>query len=136
MRGEVRAGRRDAGAGAAAARAACTGKVRLKAWGPHGTRGAHDEHVSHMSGTLEVSKLSGWLNADACCRVERMAYGVCQCGPRCKLGGGRAWSGEVWGSPHPGGRGSKLLNSGPPLHVYYPPRAGGGVKRNEREMQR
>jgi hypothetical protein len=96
---EVRAGRRDAGAGAAAARAACTGKVRLKAWGPHGTRGAHDEHVSHMSGTLEVSKLSGWLNADACCRVERMAYDVCQCGPRCKLGGGRAWSGEVWGSP-------------------------------------
>ena len=26
--------------------------------------------------TLEVSKLSGWLNADAPCRVERRAYGV------------------------------------------------------------
>ena len=24
--------------------------------------------------TLDVSKLSGWLNADACCRVERRAY--------------------------------------------------------------
>ena len=24
--------------------------------------------------TLEVSKLSGWLNAAACCRVERRAY--------------------------------------------------------------
>eukprot|EP00964_Phaeocystis_antarctica_P117555 scaffold81372_cov66-Phaeocystis_antarctica.AAC.1 len=24
--------------------------------------------------TLNVSKLSSWLNADACCRVERRAY--------------------------------------------------------------
>ena len=27
-----------------------------------------------MSVTLDVSKLSGWLNADAYCRVERRAY--------------------------------------------------------------
>ena len=27
-----------------------------------------------MSVTLDVSKLSGWLNADARCRVERRAY--------------------------------------------------------------
>ena len=27
-----------------------------------------------MSVTLDVSKLSGWLNADASCRVERRAY--------------------------------------------------------------
>eukprot|EP00964_Phaeocystis_antarctica_P055028 scaffold32357_cov53-Phaeocystis_antarctica.AAC.2 len=27
-----------------------------------------------MSVTLDVSKLSGWLNADANCRVERRAY--------------------------------------------------------------
>ena len=27
-----------------------------------------------MSVTLDVSKLSGWLNADAPCRVERRAY--------------------------------------------------------------
>eukprot|EP00964_Phaeocystis_antarctica_P038032 scaffold21758_cov46-Phaeocystis_antarctica.AAC.4 len=40
--------------------------------------------------TLDVSKLSGWLNADADCRVERRAYDmrseVC-------AGGGRAWAG-------------------------------------------
>ena len=27
-----------------------------------------------MDVTLDVSKLSGWLNADADCRVERRAY--------------------------------------------------------------
>jgi hypothetical protein len=38
--------------------------------------------------TLEVSKLSGWLKADAPCRVEE---GM-QCGgERCEPGGGRAW---------------------------------------------
>ena len=26
--------------------------------------------------TLDVSKLSGWLNANACCRVEKRAYGA------------------------------------------------------------
>eukprot|EP00964_Phaeocystis_antarctica_P150808 scaffold118299_cov60-Phaeocystis_antarctica.AAC.1 len=29
--------------------------------------------MSFMSQTLDVSKLSGWLNADASCRVERRA---------------------------------------------------------------
>eukprot|EP00964_Phaeocystis_antarctica_P062438 scaffold37413_cov54-Phaeocystis_antarctica.AAC.1 len=29
-----------------------------------------------MSQTLDVSKLSGWLSADADCRVERRAYDV------------------------------------------------------------
>eukprot|EP00964_Phaeocystis_antarctica_P072475 scaffold44333_cov59-Phaeocystis_antarctica.AAC.3 len=42
-----------------------------------------------MSVTLEVSKLSGWLNADAPCRVERRA---CDAG-RGAGGGARAWSG-------------------------------------------
>ena len=38
--------------------------------------------------TLEVSKLSGWLKADATCRVEGRA---CDAGgERCKPGGGRA----------------------------------------------
>ena len=44
-----------------------------------------------MSVTLEVSKLSGWLKADAPCRVEGRA---CDAGgERCKPGGGRAWGG-------------------------------------------
>ena len=41
-----------------------------------------------MSVTLEVSKLSGWLKADARCRVEGRA---CDAGgERCEPGGGRA----------------------------------------------
>ena len=31
-------------------------------------------NMPYMSVTLDVSKLSGWLNADAPCRVERRAY--------------------------------------------------------------
>ena len=31
-------------------------------------------NMVRMSVTLDVSKLSGWLNADAPCRVERRAY--------------------------------------------------------------
>ena len=30
-------------------------------------------NMPYMVMTLEVSRLSGWLNADACCRVEREA---------------------------------------------------------------
>eukprot|EP00964_Phaeocystis_antarctica_P064938 scaffold39110_cov45-Phaeocystis_antarctica.AAC.2 len=35
-------------------------------------------NIWFMVVTLEVSKLSGWLNADACCRDERRAYGACE----------------------------------------------------------
>ena len=31
-------------------------------------------NMPYMVVTLDVSKLSGWLNADAACRVERRAY--------------------------------------------------------------
>ena len=31
-------------------------------------------NMERMSVTLDVSKLSGWLNANAFCRVERRAY--------------------------------------------------------------
>ena len=47
-----------------------------------------------MSMTLDVSKLSGWLNADAYCRVERSA---CHAGRgvearrRKGMGGASAW---------------------------------------------
>ena len=30
--------------------------------------------MAYMAVTLDVSKLSGWLKADADCRVERRAY--------------------------------------------------------------
>ena len=32
--------------------------------------------MPYMVVTLEVSKLSGWLNADAYCQVERRAYAM------------------------------------------------------------
>ena len=64
----------------------------FKRRGP-GHRSRHGEertlNINCMSVTLDVSKLSGWLNADARCRVERRAYGTGrQAGgggrPRCK----------------------------------------------------
>ena len=64
--------------------------ARLKAWGPR-ARAERTLNMSPMSVTLEVSKLSGWLKADAPCRVEGRA---CDAGgERCKPGGGRAWGG-------------------------------------------
>eukprot|EP00964_Phaeocystis_antarctica_P005627 scaffold3067_cov67-Phaeocystis_antarctica.AAC.2 len=42
-----------------------------------------------MRVTLEVSKLSGWLNADARCRVERRACGAGRRASREAGGGGR-----------------------------------------------
>ena len=33
-------------------------------------------NMSRMSVTLDVSMLSGWLNADADCRVERRAHAM------------------------------------------------------------
>eukprot|EP00964_Phaeocystis_antarctica_P066235 scaffold40008_cov50-Phaeocystis_antarctica.AAC.3 len=44
--------------------------------------------MASMFVTLDVSKLSGWLNADACCRVERRA---CDAGRGAGPGGGRVW---------------------------------------------
>ena len=48
------------------------------------------ENMPSMVVTLEVSKLSGWLNADAYCRVrvERRAYGVVRCAEYREAGGG------------------------------------------------
>eukprot|EP00964_Phaeocystis_antarctica_P089365 scaffold57029_cov52-Phaeocystis_antarctica.AAC.2 len=72
----------DAGRGAggevgghvsAAAQAACTGKARLKAVGVR-ARAERTLNMLLMSFTLDVSKLSGWLNAFAPCRVARRAY--------------------------------------------------------------
>jgi len=61
--------------------------ARLKAWGPR-ARAGRTQNISRMSLTLEVLKLSGWLKADASCRVEGRA---CDAGgERCEPGGGRA----------------------------------------------
>ena len=61
--------------------------------------------MSLMAVTLDVSKLSGWLNADARCRVERGAYGVDKRrGARCGPASGRAWA---------GGGGSGMHGQGP-----------------------
>jgi len=67
---------------------ACTGKMaRLKAWGPR-ARAERTLNMEYMVVTLEASKLSGWLKADAACRVEGRA---CDAGgKRCEPGGGRA----------------------------------------------
>ena len=75
-----------------------------RAWGGGGASGMHGgrpdsrllgararaertRNMAPMFVTLEVSKLSGWLNARASCRVEGRGMGcVARCGP----GGGRA----------------------------------------------
>ena len=59
----------------AATHAACTGRVRLKAGGGR-ARAERTPNICSMSVTLEVSKLSGWLNADVYCRVKRRACDV------------------------------------------------------------
>ena len=68
----------------------------LKRLGAKGTRGERTWNMSIMVVTLEVSKLSGWLKADACCRVEGRA---CDAGrERWEPGGGRAWG--AWWRQH------------------------------------
>jgi hypothetical protein len=51
-----------------------------KGWGPR-ARAERTKNMAYMFVTLEVSKLSGWLKADAACRVE---------GRACDAGGGGA----------------------------------------------
>ena len=53
---------------AAAAQAACRESPTVEAAGR--ARAERTENILSMVVTLEVSRLSGWLNADANCRVE------------------------------------------------------------------
>ena len=46
-----------------------------KGWGPR-ARAERTENMRNMVLTLEVSKLSGWLKADAPCRVEGRAHAM------------------------------------------------------------
>ena len=67
------------------------GKGPTQGLGAKGTRGERTLNMPYMVVTLEVSKLSGWLKADADCRVEGRA---CDAGKeRCVPGGRRAWCG-------------------------------------------
>ena len=50
----------------------CTGRDRPKAGGAR-ARAERTQNMRYMFVTLDVSKLSGWLNTDANCRVERRA---------------------------------------------------------------
>ena len=73
---------REKGRGAAAAQAACTGggpdsRLRVRA------RAERTLNMLFTAVTLDVSKLSGWLNADAPCRVERRA---CDAGREMRAG--------------------------------------------------
>ena len=78
MREEVRPGRREGVGGGGDAIWVCTKMARLKAVGAR-ARAEHTLNIHRMHSptehppTLDVSKLSGWLNADADCRVERRA---------------------------------------------------------------
>ena len=64
MRGELRAGRREA-AGDCAVHAACRGEGATAEWGGGEERTAN---IQPMFVTRDVSKLSGWLNLTAACR--------------------------------------------------------------------
>ena len=45
----------------------------MEGWG-QGTGSERTSNMRFMSVTLDVSKASGWLNADARCRVKGRAY--------------------------------------------------------------
>eukprot|EP00964_Phaeocystis_antarctica_P039442 scaffold22564_cov67-Phaeocystis_antarctica.AAC.4 len=61
-------------------------RARLTAGGG-GVRAERTENISCMVVTLDVSKPSGWLNADAPCRESKRGH--MRCGARCRPGGGR-----------------------------------------------
>ena len=56
----------------------CTGRPRLKAMADR-ARAERTPNMFCMAVTLDVSKLSGWLNAHAPCRVETWACDVRRC---------------------------------------------------------
>ena len=86
--GEVRAGRRE-GLWVVAAQAGCRQRTQL--WRLlAGARAERTRNMDSMVVTLDVSQLSGWLNADAACRVERESIKRAATGGP---GGGRAWGG-------------------------------------------
>ena len=74
MREEVRAGRRE-GAGWRRRKRHLHGEGPTQGWGGR-ARAERTQNMLFMSVTLDVSKLSGWLNAFVSCRDERRACDV------------------------------------------------------------
>ena len=72
--------------------------------GPHSrlwvgrARAERTPNIHSMSVTSDVSKLSGWLNADAPCRVERRAYDAGRGVGRGRLGVG--WRQRITSGMH------------------------------------
>ena len=56
------------GRGVMVVQAACAGWPDSRLWAR--ARAERTVNMSRTSVTLDMSKLSAWLNADACCRVE------------------------------------------------------------------
>ena len=86
----------DAGPGAArksgrrqatAVHAACRGGLDCRLGAGHGEE--HTRNICSMVVTLEVSKLSGWLNADADCRESNGGHTMQGEGAGGREGGGR-----------------------------------------------
>jgi len=108
--GEVGAGRRE-GVWWRHTRGMHGEKARLKAWGPRACA-EHTKNMLRMVVTLEVSKLSGWLKANADCRVEGRASNAGG-GEVWEPEGGRAWDGGgtqeactwMWPNSRLGGQG-------------------------------
>ena len=67
--------------GGAATQRHARGGPDSRLWGAR-ARAERTQNMLFMVVTLDVSKLSGWLNADAYCRVERWA---------CDVGRGAGW---------------------------------------------
>ena len=80
----MRIGRREGVGPAAAAHAECRKAPTVEAEGR--ARVKRTLNMDCIVVTLDVSKLSGWLNENASCGVERSTRGM-RCGP----GRGRAW---------------------------------------------
>ena len=81
----MRVGRREA-TGDRAVQAACRRGLDCRLGAGHAEE--RTKNMEYMVVTLEVSKLSGWLNADACCRESKAGR---------KVRGAGASSGEVGG---------------------------------------
>eukprot|EP00964_Phaeocystis_antarctica_P033239 scaffold18868_cov59-Phaeocystis_antarctica.AAC.4 len=95
MQSEVWAGRRESVGRRQRTSGTCTGRgPDCDGCGGYGPCAERTPNMLFMPVTLDVSKLSGWLNADADCRVERRGV---RCGARCGPGTGGCGSAAAHG---------------------------------------